>query len=169
MESGGLVSPTSMIINLVKDRHCAARLCERLPVRRLPAHDPAGRRHEETPNVALDFVLEIDVPDGDIIERMSGRRAARRELAHLPRVKLQPAQGRRRGRRDRRAPDPARRRPGSRPLKSGWTSTLAQTRPLVDYYSGWAASGDAQAPRYRRIDGSGTVEQITARAFAALA
>ena len=45
----------------------------------------------------------------------------------------------------------------------------SQTRPLVDYYSAWAASGDPQAPRYRRIDGTGTVEEITARALAALA
>ena len=44
----------------------------------------------------------------------------------------------------------------------------AQTRPLVDYYSAWAATGDAMAPRCRRIDGSGSVEQITERAFEAL-
>ena len=45
----------------------------------------------------------------------------------------------------------------------------SQTRPLVDYYARWAGTGDAQAPRYRKIDGTGTVEEITARAFAALA
>jgi adenylate kinase len=45
----------------------------------------------------------------------------------------------------------------------------SQTRPLVDYYSGWAATGDAQAPRYARISGTGPVDEITARAFAALA
>jgi adenylate kinase len=44
----------------------------------------------------------------------------------------------------------------------------AQTRPLVDYYRTWAASGDARAPRYRKISGSGPVEEITARALAAL-
>ena len=45
----------------------------------------------------------------------------------------------------------------------------AQTRPLVDYYARWAASGDPDAPFYRRISGTGTVEEITARALAALA
>ena len=45
----------------------------------------------------------------------------------------------------------------------------SQTRPLVDYYSQWAATGDAQAPRYARISGMGTVDEITARALAALA
>ncbi|HKX95196.1 MAG TPA: adenylate kinase, partial [Methylibium sp.] len=44
----------------------------------------------------------------------------------------------------------------------------AQTRPLVDYYAAWAATGDAQAPRYARISGTGTVDEITARAMAAL-
>jgi adenylate kinase len=45
----------------------------------------------------------------------------------------------------------------------------SQTRPLVEYYSTWAATGDAQAPRYARISGLGSVEDITARALAALA
>jgi len=44
----------------------------------------------------------------------------------------------------------------------------AQTRPLVDYYSKWAASGDKQAPKYRRIAGLGTIEEIKAKALAAL-
>ena len=45
----------------------------------------------------------------------------------------------------------------------------AQTQPLVAYYVKWSASGDPRAPRYREICGSGTVEQIRDRAFAALA
>jgi adenylate kinase len=44
----------------------------------------------------------------------------------------------------------------------------AQTRPLVDYYSDWAATGDASAPRYAKISGMGAVDEITARALAAL-
>jgi adenylate kinase len=44
----------------------------------------------------------------------------------------------------------------------------AQTRPLVDYYAAWSATGDSQAPAYRKIAGTGTVEEITARAMAAL-
>jgi adenylate kinase len=45
----------------------------------------------------------------------------------------------------------------------------AQTRPLVDYYSGWAQQDPAAAPQYRAISGTGSVEDITARAFEALA
>jgi adenylate kinase len=44
----------------------------------------------------------------------------------------------------------------------------AQTRPLVDYYSAWASTGDATAPRYAKISGMGAVDEITARALAAL-
>ena len=44
----------------------------------------------------------------------------------------------------------------------------AQTRPLVEYYMQWAKTGDPDAPAYRRIAGTGTVEEITARALAAL-
>jgi adenylate kinase len=43
-----------------------------------------------------------------------------------------------------------------------------QTKPLVDYYSAWAAGGDKRAPRYRRIEGTAPVETIRDRAFAAL-
>jgi adenylate kinase len=45
----------------------------------------------------------------------------------------------------------------------------SQTRPLVAYYSEWADSGDPAAPKYRKISGTGSVEEITARAMAALA
>ena len=45
----------------------------------------------------------------------------------------------------------------------------AQTRPLVDYYGNWANAEPAAAPKYRAISGTGSVEDITARAFAALA
>ena len=44
----------------------------------------------------------------------------------------------------------------------------AQTRPLIDYYGKWAASGDKKAPKYRKIRGTGPVEEVTARALAAL-
>jgi adenylate kinase len=44
----------------------------------------------------------------------------------------------------------------------------AQTRPLVDYYANWAKSDPTAAPKYRAISGTGGVDEITARAFAAL-
>ena len=109
MDSGALVSD-DIIIGLVKERLQGARLRQGLPVRRLSAHDPAGRRAARAPASAVDYVLEIDVPDAAIVERMSGRRVhlASGRTYH---VKYNPPQGRRQGRRHRRGPDPARRRP----------------------------------------------------------
>jgi adenylate kinase len=43
-----------------------------------------------------------------------------------------------------------------------------QTRPLIDYYSKWAAEGDPRAPKYRKISGVGSVAEIRERIFAAL-
>jgi adenylate kinase len=44
----------------------------------------------------------------------------------------------------------------------------AQTKPLVEYYKQWAASGDSRAPKYRRVDGMGSVDAIRAASLAAL-
>jgi adenylate kinase len=117
-------------------------------------------------SVKLDVVLEIDVPDAAIIERMSGR------LSHPAsgrsyHVKFNPPKtpgvddvtGEPLVQRDDDKEDTVRKR-----LKIYHD----QTRPLVDYYSAWAATGDASAPRYAKISGTGSVEEITARAFAAL-
>jgi adenylate kinase len=38
-----------------------------------------------------------------------------------------------------------------------------QTRPLVDYYSNWASTGDSAAPRYAQISGVGSVDEIRTR------
>ena len=114
----------------------------------------------------LDFVLEIDVPDSAIVERMSGRRA------HLPsgrtyHVAFNPPKvdgiddvtG---------EPLVQRADDSEATVKKRLVVYHAQTRPLVDFYTRWAASGDAAAPRYRKIDGTGSVADITARALDAL-
>ena len=114
----------------------------------------------------LDCVLEIDVPDDEIIARMSGRRV------HPPsgrsyHLKFNPP---RREGRDDVTGEPLVQRDDDREdtVRKRLEVYRAQTRPLVEYYSRWAASGDAAAPRYRRIYGTGPVEDITARALAAL-
>ncbi len=165
MDAGGLVSD-DIIIGLVRDRltepDCAAGyLFDGFP-RTIPQADAM-----KDAGVAIDCVLEIDVPDADIIERMSGRRVhvASGRTYHVrfnpPKVAgRDDATGEELIQRDDDREETVRKR---------LEVYRSQTRPLVDYYSAWAATGDAQAPRYRRIDGSGSVEQITERAFAALA
>jgi adenylate kinase len=116
--------------------------------------------------VKLDVVLEIDVPDSAIVERMSGRRAhvASGRTYHVkfnpPKVAgLDDVTG-----------EPLIQRDDDKEetVLKRLNVYQAQTRPLVDYYSAWAAQGDASAPRYARISGLGSVDEITARAFAAL-
>jgi len=116
--------------------------------------------------VALDFVLEIDVPDEEIILRMSGRRVhpASGRIYH---IKFNPpkVEGK-----DDQTGEPLVQRDDDREetVKKRLEVYRAQTRPLVDYYSKWAASGDKRAPKYRKISGKGRVEDITRNALAAL-
>ena len=106
------------------------------------------------------------MPDSEIVERMSGRRA------HLPsgrtyHVRFNPPKV---AGLDDVTGEPLIQRDDDREetVLKRLAVYHSQTRPLVDYYSAWAASGDAAAPRYTRISGLGSVDDITARAMAAL-
>jgi adenylate kinase len=165
MDSGALVSD-DIIIGLVKERITQPDCANGFLFDGFPRTIPQAEAMKAA-GVKLDVVLEIDVPDTAIIERMSGRRA------HLPsgrtyHLKFNPPKVA--GKDDVTGEDLVQREDDKEEtVRKRLEVYQAQTRPLVDYYSSWAAGGDAQAPRYRRIDGSGTVEQITERAFAALA
>ncbi|MGC4076206.1 MAG: adenylate kinase [Rubrivivax sp.] len=164
MDAGGLVSD-DIIIGLVKERiaqpDCAGGfLFDGFP-RTIPQADAM-----KAAGVKLDVVLEIDVPDEAIIERMSGRRV-HVGSGRTYHVKFNPpkTEGV-----DDETGEPLIQREDDKEetVRKRLDIYQNQTRPLVDYYSAWAATGDAQAPRYRRISGTGTVEEITGRAFAAL-
>jgi adenylate kinase len=116
--------------------------------------------------VKLDHVLEIDVPDDVIIERMSGRRVhlASGRTYH---VKYNPPKVA--GRDDATGESLIQREDDKEEtVRKRLEVYHRQTRPLVDYYSQWAARGEAGAPRYARVAGTGTVEEITGRVLAAL-
>ena len=165
MDAGGLVSD-DLIINLVKERiaqpDCAAGfLFDGFP-RTIPQADAM-----KAAGVKLDYVLEIDVPFDAIIERMSGRRshAASGRTYH---VKFNPPKVE--GVDDisgelliQREDDK------EETVKKRLDVYSAQTRPLVDYYASWAKAEPLAAPKYCAISGTGGVNEITARAFAALA
>ncbi len=165
MDSGGLVSD-ELIINLVKERisqpDCAQGfLFDGFP-RTIPQADAM-----KAGGVKIDYVLEIDVPFDAIIERMSGRRShpASGRIYHLkfnaPKVDgLDDVTGEPLVQRDDDKEETVRKR---------LDVYSAQTRPLVDYYSKWAAIEPDLAPKYRAISGMGSVEEITARALSALA
>jgi len=165
MDSGALVSD-EIIIGLVKERiaqpDCARGfLFDGFP-RTIPQADAM-----KSAGVKLDLVLEIDVPDAAIIERMSGRRVhmASGRTYH---IKFNPPKVA--GKDDATGEDLIQRDDDKEEtVRKRLQVYQNQTRPLVDYYAKWAATGDANAPRYRKIDGTGSVDAITARALAALA
>ena len=168
MDSGALVSD-ELIINLVKERiaqpDCAQGfLFDGFP-RTIPQADAM-----KAAGVKLDYVLEIDVPFDAIIERMSGRRShpASGRTYHVkfnpPKVAgIDDVTGEPLVQRDDDKEDT---------VKNRLAVYSAQTRPLVEYYSNWAKNdakdGEVKAPKYRAISGTGGVDEITARAFAAL-
>ena len=164
MDAGGLVSD-DIIIGLVKDRlqqdDCkAGYMFDGFP-RTIPQADAM-----KDAGVPIDFVLEIDVPDAEIIERMSGRRA------HLAsgltyHVKYNPPKVE--GKDDVTGEDLVQRDDDKEEtVKKRLDVYHSQTKPLVEYYTKWAASGDGKAPKVRKISGLGAVDAITARAFDAL-
>ena len=164
MDAGQLVSD-DLIIGLVKERlkqpDCAnGYLFDGFP-RTIPQAEAL-----KSANVPIDYVLEIDVPDDEIIQRMSGRRVhpASGRIYH---VKFNPprAEGR-----DDVTGEPLVLRDDDREetVKKRLEVYRAQTRPLVDYYGKLAASGDKGVPKYRKISGKGTVQDITRQALAAL-
>ncbi|MCX7891867.1 MAG: adenylate kinase [Burkholderiales bacterium] len=164
MDAGSLVSD-DIIIGLVQERlkqpDCArGYLFDGFP-RTIPQADAM-----KAAGVAIDYVLEIDVPDEAIIERMSGRRVhvASGRTYH---VKFNPPKVP--GKDDLTGEDLIQRDDDrEQTVRKRLEVYHAQTQALVDYYSRWAATGDARAPRYRKISGIGPVEEVRERAFAAL-
>jgi adenylate kinase len=164
MDAGQLVSD-EIILGLVKERLKQADCAKGYLFDGFPRTIPQAEAMKAAA-VAIDYVVEIDVPDDEIITRMSGRRVhpASGRTYHLkfnpPRVEG----------RDDATGEPLVQRDDDREetVRKRLEVYRAQTRPLVDYYGKWAASGDAKAPRYRRISGQGAVDQIRERTFAAL-
>jgi adenylate kinase len=164
MDSGQLVSD-DIIIGLVKERIAQPDCANGFLFDGFPRTIPQAEAMKNA-GVKLDAVLEIDVPDAAIVERMSGRRThpASGRTYHVkhnpPKVADQDdVTGEPLIQRDDDKEDTVRKR---------LEVYQNQTRPLVAYYSAWADSGDADAPRYRKISGVGRVEEISARALAAL-
>ena len=114
----------------------------------------------------IDYVLEIAVPDAAIVERMSGRRVhvASGRTYH---VKYNPPKI---ADRDDVTGEPLIQRDDDKEETVAKRLAVyhAQTEPLVAYYARWAATGDARAPKYRKVEGIGTVDAIRQTALAAL-
>ncbi len=163
IDAGGLVSD-DVIIGLVRDRQCAPDCHNGYLFDGFPRTIPQADALREA-GVALDYVLEIDVPDAVIVERMSGRRVhvASGRTYHVlynpPKV----------ADRDDVTGEALIQREDDREetVKKRLAVYHLQTEPLIAYYMQWAAR-DSKAPKYRQVDGTGTVEATRAACLAAL-
>lgn len=164
MDAGSLVSD-ELIIGLVQDRlqesDCQnGYLFDGFP-RTIPQADAL-----KDANVPLDYVIEIDVPAEDIIARMSGRRMhptsgrSYHTIFNPPKVE---------GKDDVTGEDLVQREDDKEEtVRHRLEVYQNQTRPLVDYYSSWANSGQSHAPKYIKIKGVGSVDEIRSRILEAL-
>lgn len=164
MDAGQLVSD-EIILGLIKERlkqpDCAKGfLFDGFP-RTIPQAEAL-----RTQGVDLDLVLEIDVPDEEIIKRMSGRRVhtASGRTYHVvfnpPKVA---------GKDDATGEDLIQREDDKEEtVRKRLDVYHSQTKPLVEFYSKWAATGDARAPKYRRVNGVGPLDGIREAVLAAL-
>ena len=168
MDAGGLVSD-EIIIGLVKDRLTQTDCAKGYLFDGFPRTIPQAQAMKDA-GVPIDYVLEIDVPFDAIIDRMSGRRVhpASGRTYHIkfnpPKVAdIDDVTGEALIQRDDDKEETVRKR---------LQVYNDQTRPFVEYYSSWAKqshSGDkVKAPAYRKVNGTGNVEAITAAIFAEL-
>jgi adenylate kinase len=164
MDSGGLVSD-DIIIALVKDRLKAQDCANGYLFDGFPRTIPQANAVRDA-GVAIDYVLEIDVPDAAIVERMSGRRVhvASGRTYH---VRYNPPKIA--GKDDvtgegliQRVDD------REETVRKRLDVYHAQTQPLIEYYAKWAADSDPLAPKFRKVNGMGGVEAIRDACIAAL-
>ncbi len=164
MDAGQLVSD-DIIIGLVKDRLKAPDCANGYLFDGFPRTTAQADAMKDA-GVAIDYVLEIAVPDDQIVERMSGRRShpASGRVYH---VKFNPPKVE--GKDDVTGEDLVQRDDDKEEtVKKRLDVYHNQTEVLLGYYGEWAKSGQPGAPKYRKIEGVGPVEEIRERAFAAL-
>jgi adenylate kinase len=164
MDRGDLVSD-DIIIGLVKERIKQADCGNGFLFDGFPRTIPQAEAMK-TSGVDLDYVVEVYVPDATIIERMSGRRVhvASGRTYH---IKFNPPKVA--GKDDATGEDLVQRKDDEEAtVRNRLDVYHSQTEPLVGYYKQWAATGDKHAPKYIRIDGIGTVDEVRDRVFAAL-
>ncbi|HEY8887694.1 MAG TPA: adenylate kinase [Gallionella sp.] len=164
MDAGGLVSD-DIIINLVKERIKEPDCANGFLFDGFPRTLPQAEAMKQA-GVEIDFVVEVDVDDSEIVQRMSGRRVhtASGRTYHIkfnpPKVK---------GKDDVTGEDLVQRADDTEEtVKKRLQVYHEQTKPLVNYYSSWARSGGSHAPKCIKIPGVGSVEAIRDKIFAAL-
>lgn len=164
MESGALVSD-DIILGLMEERLAQPDCKNGFLLDGFPRTIPQAEALKKT-GIPIDFVLEISVPDDEIVRRISGRRVdpVSGRTYHIvynpPKVEGK----------DDVTGDPLIQRDDDKEdvIRHRLEVYHNQTEALVKFYGDLAKSGDKTAPQYRAISGLGTIDEITARVFDAL-
>ena len=164
MDAGGLISD-DIIINLVKERIKDADCANGFLFDGFPRTIPQAQAMKDA-DIPIDYVVEIEVDDSEIVKRMSGRRVhlASGRTYHVifnpPKVE---------GKDDITGEDLVQRLDDvENTVIKRLNVYHEQTKPLVDYYTAWAKSSDAKSPKVVNIPGVGSVENIRDQIFTAL-
>jgi len=164
MDAGGLV-PDEVIIGLVKERIKDADCQAGFLFDGFPRTIPQAEAMKQA-GVGIDYVVEIDVPDEAIVERMSGRRS-HPTSGRTYHVKFNPPKVT--GKDDVTGEDLVQREDDKEEVvKKRLEVYHAQTKQLVGYYSDWANSGTGGAPKYVKVNGLGDMNIIKDAIFSAL-
>jgi adenylate kinase len=165
VDAGQLV-PDALIVGLVKARIAQPDCANGFLFDGFPRTIPQTEAMEQS-GVDVDYVVELDVDNDEIIRRLSGRRVhpASGRTYH---IRFSPPK----------VPDKddvtgedviQRGDDKEETIRTRLGIYHEQTTQLAEYYSAWAATGDPRAPRYRKVDGSGSVDEVRDRILTALA
>jgi len=164
MDAGELISD-EIIIGLVKERVAESDCENGYLLDGFPRTIPQADAMKDN-NIDVDYVVEIDVEDNEIIQRMAGRRMhmASGRTYHIqynpPKVE---------GKDDQTGEDLVQRDDDKEEtVRQRLEVYHSQTKPLVDYYSSWASFGEDKAPAYVKVEGVGTLEDIKNNIFKSL-
>ena len=164
MDSGGLV-PDEVIIGLVKERIQEADCQKGFLFDGFPRTSPQADAMKEAA-VCIDAVVDINVPDAEILKRMSGRRV---HLASGRTYHIAFNPPKEEGKDDVTGEALIQRDDDQEETVRNRIDVYhAQTEPLIDYYKSWESSGESAAPKYIRIEGVGKVEEIRDQIYSAL-
>lgn len=164
MDRGALV-PDHVVIGLVQERVREPDCARGFIIDGFPRTLPQAEALRKA-GIAIDVVLDIDVPDEEILRRLSGRRV-HPGSGRSYHVEFNPPKV---AGKDDLTGEPLIQRPDDNEatVAQRIATYHAQTKPLVDYYRSWSASREAGAPHYERIAGIGPVEEIRDRVLAAV-
>ena len=165
VDRGALV-PDDIVIALVKQRIAERDCANGFIIDGFPRTIPQAEALRRSA-IGVDFVVDVDVSDEEILRRLSGRRVhpASGRTYHVvfnpPKVP---------GKDDVTGESLVQRRDDREDtVRQRIATYYEQSKPLINYYSQWHRSGEPGAPRYIRVNGSGSVEQVRDQLFAALA